>query len=42
MEYVEADPESYPMLVLLELGLSMLAGNREEVREHFRGRVVGL
>ena len=37
MEYVEADPESYPMLVLLELGLSMLAGEREQVREHFRG-----
>jgi len=37
MEYVEADPESYPMLVLLELGLSMLAGEREAVRDHFRG-----
>jgi hypothetical protein len=37
MEYVEADPESYPMLVLLELGLVLLAGEREAVRKHFRG-----
>ena len=35
MEYVGADPESYPMLVLLELSLATMAGEREALKRYF-------